>query len=170
MPDIKSRPKPRKRRPVLTEKSREIMMTILLRNKKAFETALTLLKWEHFSGVSQPMLAVWKIATEFYAANGELPPPEILAGEVSNAIEIDPGILNDPESEAVDAFLKWAFKEGSFPEIETGERYIKWAVAAAKQVMEEYLARDLKERVFARDAVPVDFPDEVMRIMQETEK
>ena len=135
-----------KRNPV-SATDKELMMTVLIRNPVAFESARDMLNHEHFGAEDLGYSAVWRAATDFYDNYGDLPDLEFLKAETLRLIAEDPGMLLTDDTEEVEEFLLKAFNPEWGEDIETNVNWAQWACDTLQKFMEESLARRLQDEL-----------------------
>lgn len=136
------------RRPALERRQKDLLMTVLIRNPKAFEIVRGQLRPDHFGEYEQGYALVWKLVTEFHAAHGALPDGEFIATEFEAYLAMNSGVLEEQEVEKVGQFMKLAFDPKAFDKpVEANDSAVDWALKRVRQFMEEQLAEKLKKVV-----------------------
>lgn len=160
-----------KRRPVLAESKKELMMTVLLRNEDAYKATREILKPEHFGEFDRGYALTWHIAGDFFTDHDALPEFEILKAEVEAACESNPTLLNDAEYDKLSDFLSFAFDKDSFDrDVTTDRANGDWAIKTAKKFLDERLAARMKEAIQSKDMIPVNLPEVMSRFAAEAEQ
>lgn len=134
-----------RRRP-LTDGQKEMMMVVLIRNREAFDAVADQLRPEHFPPHDKKYAVLWAAVVGYFDENGDLPLPAYLTTEIQRRLEDDPDGLSEEEIESLDAFIgDFAFN------FKDDELRPNFAIAKARQLMEDALHLQLTEVLSARD-------------------
>ncbi len=161
------------RRPVMDKQRKERMLAVLLRNVDAFKVVREFLHPEHFSDQDNPYRLIWQKTCEFFDENERLPEAGFLSDEITQAIDADPGRLDETEHEDINNFIDWAWDVKAFdkdPVADVDGFYKKWAVTSAKKFLQERIAAKLKAAVEQKNTVPVDLPSIMAAISDESDR
>ena len=150
-------PEQNRRRPLLDQRQKELMMAMLLRSPQAFAALRSHLKPEHFGNYEQGYALVWTITLKLYEKYGVLPDKPLLLAEIENACNEAPGTLNETEADAVGTFLDWAYEPANFKvPLDTDKPLGEWAVEVAKRFLLERVALQAKALTVNQDTAPAD--------------
>lgn len=123
----------------LTDRQKEFMLTVLLRDVDSFQTARTQLRAEHFSVQDRKLALIWNTACEFYDTYQELPSKQQLSVEIEQRLGLIEEQFDDEELRSIDDFLDECF---SF-----SRKVIKgyYGLALTKRFIIDSMAADLAQ-------------------------
>ncbi len=125
--------------PRLTDRQKELMMTVLLRDTAAFVSVRTQLQPKHFGRDDRRFALVWNAACELFDEFHELPEEEQLAAEVDRRLTMVDDEFSEEELEALDEFLGRAFA------VEPKAIKTRYGVAKAKQFIQDAMAAEVSD-------------------------
>ena len=125
-------------RPTLKSDDKELMLSVLIRNPAAFECAASLLTYEDFSDHERGFALAWKVAKDYFAAEGQLPSKTLMLANVRQALGDDPEFLMESERDELDCWLEKAFDAKHWEEdITSSAAHCTWAIKALKRHLTE---------------------------------
>ena len=133
------------------------MMSILIRNRIAFDSVKDLLTIDHFSDTERGFALVWRIATDYFEEWDDLPGQVLMFAEVRSALGEDPDFLTEAEREELEAWLANAYDDNEWDQdIETSESYAHYAVKSVKKHMTEHVAGQVQKEIKGQGRVVID--------------
>lgn len=147
-------------RVVVGSDERDTMMSVLCRNKTAYEKAVAYVQPErHFA--NDPVLQVlWEsIANSVDVASGDMPAQTQLMDAISAAQDARPDIITDADVGRLNDLLEFAYDERTWGDYPVNSAYwTKVATSTLYRYLEEQTAQEVRDRVKTRTAVPSDLP------------
>ena len=136
------------RRPPLTDREKELMLVVLVRNQEAFEAARPQLTYEHFNEYETYLSVVWQVVCEHFDEHNELPAGEHVTTAINARMREDEMLMVAKEEvEALDHFLAWAFW------MEESALRVNVAMSYLRRFLQEKLARKV-QGVFSEGYMP----------------
>lgn len=90
----------------LTDRQKELMLTVLLRDETSFMTARTQLKPQHFRHEDRRFAMAWNAACDYYDQYQELPGEEEMLAEIEQRVQLVQDELMAEEIESLDESLR----------------------------------------------------------------
>ena len=164
-------PKASKWRPTLKLPQKEAMMSVLIRNPKAFDALRETLLPSYFSEEDRSLAVAWQLVLDYYETAQSLPDKAILFRLIDEAVENDPEMLVQLEVDMLKDWLTLAFNPTEWDgDLATKDQYLAWAISTAKKYMAERLAVDVQESLCGQGRVAVDIPEYLDVKRQELDK
>lgn len=159
-------------RKLLSNRDRETMMSVLIRNPDVFNLFRDQITKDHFGDLDVGYAFVWQIVCEFYNNYELLPDRALLMSELDSANEHYPDALNDTERSDLEAFVDVAFNEEEWDneDLAVSAKYSRWAVKMLKKFLEERLATKAQELIKTQSSLPVDLPSMLLEWQTESEQ
>lgn len=161
MPQVTGRKEQVERRTRLADRTKQRMMAILLRSKRAFETVHSVLRPEHFGVEDQIFTALLAITRNYHEQYAKLPPRTILLEELATLCRDYPEALIEHEREDAKRFLSWAFK------LQKSELDADWAITVTKRFLDEHVANKLGAVFNDADS---QVPASITRVLQDLQE
>lgn len=159
------------RRGLLSQRKKETMLAVLLRNEEVFAQLVPQLHVRDVRSVSDAHAAVYRAALAFHQAHGCLPNKPQLKDQCQQLIDDFPVQLSHAECSAMEAFVDLVFdkKEWGKKDLASDATYAAFAIASFKQFREEVLAVELQSK-FDGARVPVDLAGCIRNVLQKVDE
>lgn len=149
-------------RPIVGFEKRSRLLAILIRSKDALLAVHEQLLPEHFDDTEMSCALVWHAARKLFAAHGELPKKKILLAEINDIAQSCPEQFPTEEILSAEELVEDAFADKAPAEAE-----VQWAVATAKNLLEDLLSAKVRATVHTSKAVPIDLPGMLSALNQQ---
>lgn len=131
---------------VVSERMRQEMLAIAVRNLEAFLAIRTHLDAATMQRVSQPFAAIWKATLDYYDENNVLPDHPLLSAEVSRVIDDEYFTLSPGQLDHMNELIELVYDDSAYKKpVETSKEHSKWAIDTAQKLLVQLAAEKLKE-------------------------
>lgn len=136
----------------LTDRQKELMLTVLLRDQDCFDAARMQLRPEHFAEDDRRLALIWNTACEFHDTYQMLPDKEQLTAEVEQRLGLVDDVFDDRELTAIDEFIEDCY---GIPQETISPKY---GLAMTKRFIVDAMAADFAQETAEWGGTrPLDF-------------
>lgn len=147
------------RKAPLSVAKKEQMLSILIRNRHAYNTVIQKFTMDHARSISDFHAAVWSAVVACVNRDGELPTKSNLLAEIHQAKDANPSLIAEEELGYVDEFLEATYSDAAQgADVADSMVASKIAIETCRELMNECIALDLRDEVLRDGTVPVDVP------------
>lgn len=139
-----------KRRPPLSDRQKQLFLSVCIRLQLAFNAVRHKLKAEHFNMYENGYSLVWECACDHFDQYAELPTKEVLLGELERRLESEPDLLAEEEYVELEEWLDGAY------ELQEHELDYKVALSLAQDFLSERLIDQAKSVLNDNVDIPVN--------------
>ena len=160
-----------KKRSIMSESDKEMLLAVLVRNKAVFESFRDELLPEHFTEPEQVYALIWSLARNFDKEHSGLIDRQLMMTEISSAIMNNPNLITEEEQDEAEILVDQMFDDEYWEgNIVDSDHYNKWGMKAAKRFLSERLASRVQESVRGSGHVVFDVPEMLTHALEEAQR
>jgi hypothetical protein len=147
-----------RRRDILTTRDKELMMTLLIRNRLLFEAFQERLTPAEFDEDDRGFSLILHVVRQFWDEHGKLPKKKLLRPLVLQAVDND-GTYEDDELDDILTLIDTAFDPVEWESPPTGQDFYKVGEKLCTRFLQERLAEEMMDTIRSNGRMVEDFPE-----------